>query len=55
MQKMNIDHLKWCGTSADDWGKVLKAVDKIELKHPTHASYADAWESLKPIRKVYGM
>ena len=57
MQEMNKDHLKTCGTSAKNWGRVLKAVS---VAHPFPndkgvTSYEECWENLKSIRNLYGM
>lgn len=36
-------------------GTLLKSVQKIEFKDIKFNSYAEAWDSLKNIRSLYGM
>ena len=36
-------------------GTILKAVQQIEFKDIKFNSYAEAWDSLKNIRSLYGM
>ena len=58
MQKINTKSIEMSGRSAQGWGKVLANVQKIRygtIRAPGFASYAEAWESLKPIREQYGM
>lgn len=58
MQKINQKHIEVCGKGSDNWGKVLKGVLKLEFKNidqTKFSSYAEAWESIKPIREQYGM
>lgn len=57
MQKIQAKHIEVCGKSADNWGKVLKGVSKVEFKaiDLKFKSYEEAWESIKPIREQYGM
>ena len=56
MQKMNKKHIEVCGTSSENWGKVLKhALTITPYKVESFTSYKQLWESLLPIRKVYGM
>lgn len=58
MQKTNQEYIKVFGKGVDNWGKVLKSVPKIKFANMDQAkvhSYAEAWESLKPIRNQYGM
>lgn len=58
MQRINADHIKVCGKSADNWGKVLANVQKVKYgtkQAPKFNSYAEAWEYILPIRQQYGM
>ena len=55
MQRINLDHIKWCGTPADEMGKLLKCAQRVEIKNAKVASYAEAWEMLKPLRQANGM
>ena len=58
MQKINAKSIEMSGRSAQGWGKVLANVQKIRygtILAPKFKSYAEAWESLKPIREQYGM
>ena len=57
-QKINQAHINACGRPAPGWGKALKAVTTIKFgtdRAPEFNSYAEAWESIKPIRQQYGM
>lgn len=36
-------------------GCILKSVQKIEFKDIKSNSYAEAWDSLKKVRSLYGM
>lgn len=58
MQRINQKNIELLGTSAKDWGKVLKGVQAVKFgtkQAPHGKSYAEAWESLKPVREAYGM
>ena len=58
MQKINKQHIEVCGCSAEQWGKVLAGIKKVKFgteREPKFKSYAEAWESLKPVRQLYGM
>ena len=58
MQEINKEHIKVCGKSADAWGRCVKSVQRIKYgtaATPKLTTYAEAWESLKPIREQYGM
>lgn len=58
MQEINKDHRKWCGKTAENYGLVLKGVQRIKYGSaatPKLTTYAEAWESLKEIRAIYGM
>ena len=57
MQKINQKHIDIHGTGIDNWGKVLKGIQYLEFERidPKFKSYAEAWDSIKPIRNQYGM
>ena len=58
MQRINAEHIKYCGKGAKDWGKVLASVQRVKYgskQEPQVKSYAEAWEILKPTRESYGM
>lgn len=58
LQEINKEHTKLCGKSAGKWGRCLKSVQRIKYGSPDTpklTNYAEAWESLKPIRELYGM
>ena len=57
MQKINSQHIAIYGTGYDDWKRVLKGIQRVSFINidPKFKSYADAWESIKPIREQYGM
>ncbi len=58
MQRINEDHIKACGTSIENMGKILAATRRIKYgteRAPKFNSYAEAWEYIAPIRQQYGM
>lgn len=58
MQEVNKEYIKTFGKGADNWGRCLKSVQRIKYGSkatPKLTSYAEAWESLKPLRDQYGM
>lgn len=58
MQEINKKHIEVCGCSSEHWGKVLVSIQRVKYgtkQEPQFKSYAEAWESLKPIRQQYGM
>ena len=58
MQEINKDYTKMCGTGMENWGRVLKSVQRIKYRSaatPQLTNYAEAWDSLASIRKQFGM
>lgn len=58
MQRINTAHIAIYGKGCDGWGTVLKGVQKVSFgtkQAPNCSSYAEAWESIKPIREQYGL
>lgn len=58
MQRINTTHIAVYGNGVGDWGTVLKGAQKVGFgtkQAPKYSSYAEAWESIKPIREQYGL